>query len=131
MEDAKLKSVTPNIMVENVNDTVEFYQETLGFNKVISVPPEGTFDFAIMQLGGAMIMFQERNNMIEEYPDFSNQAVGGGLTLFIEVENVEYIYGQLKDKIEVVKDLHLAPYGMTEFAIKDCNGFILTLAQRQ
>jgi hypothetical protein len=47
------------------------------------------------------------------------------------VENVEYIYEQLRGEIEVVKNLQLAPYGMTEFAIKDCNGFILTLAQRQ
>ncbi len=131
MIDAKLKSVTPNLMVESVNETIEYYKESLGFKILETVPSEGTFAFAMMQLGGAMIMFQEKLSMKEEYPELSGQKPGGGLTLFIEVENVDYIYEQLKEKANVIKTPHIADYGMKEFAIQDCNGHVLTFAQRQ
>jgi catechol 2,3-dioxygenase-like lactoylglutathione lyase family enzyme len=41
---ATLKKLTPNLMVEDVNRTVAFYQEVLGFELLTSVPEEGQLD---------------------------------------------------------------------------------------
>ena len=36
------ETITTNIMVENVKETIEFYQSKLGFQKVLSVPEDGS-----------------------------------------------------------------------------------------
>lgn len=46
----QLKKLTPNVMVENVKHTTEFYRDVLGFQLITTVSPEGdTFDWAMMQ----------------------------------------------------------------------------------
>ena len=35
------ESITTNIMVKNVKETIQFYEEKLGFKKILSVPEEG------------------------------------------------------------------------------------------
>ena len=40
-----LKKLTPNLMVEDVNETVTFYQDVLGFALLASVPEEGQFNW--------------------------------------------------------------------------------------
>ena len=42
-----LKKLTPNLMVEHVNDTVTFYKDVLGFTLLASVPEEGEFNWAM------------------------------------------------------------------------------------
>ncbi|NIR52325.1 bleomycin resistance family protein, partial [candidate division KSB1 bacterium] len=37
----KFRSLTPNVMVEDVNETVEYYKDKLGFELIMSVPEEG------------------------------------------------------------------------------------------
>jgi catechol 2,3-dioxygenase-like lactoylglutathione lyase family enzyme len=44
-----LKKLTPNLMVEHVNDTVAFYKDVLGFTLLASVPEEGEFNWAMMK----------------------------------------------------------------------------------
>ena len=36
-----MKSVTPNLIVEDVNKTTEWYKEILGFEMIMSVPETG------------------------------------------------------------------------------------------
>ena len=52
-----LKKLTPNLMVEDVNETVTFYQDVLGFALLASVPEEGQFNWAMMQHDAVEIMF--------------------------------------------------------------------------
>ncbi len=118
-------------MVENVNETVDFYNKILGFKITMTVPETGQYDWAMVAHGNTTLMFQAKKNILEEYPVLSNQSVGGGLTFFLEVENIDKIYNQLKDNTKCVKELHVTLYGMKEFAIQDCNGFVLTFAERQ
>ena len=128
----QFNAITPNLMVHSVDETVKFYEDVLGFKKVMSVPPEGgPFVWAMVVHGGTTLMFQDKANMLEEYPVLKDKDVGGGFTLFAEVEDIDTLYKQLKDKVTFVKPLGVTAYGMTEFAIKDCNGLVLTLAQRK
>lgn len=53
------ETITTNIMVENVKETIEFYQSQLGFQKVLSVPEDGSsLNFAIVKKDNISIMFQ-------------------------------------------------------------------------
>jgi hypothetical protein len=49
--------------------------------------------------------------------------------LYIHVDDVNGLRLHLDGKAEFVEDLHVTFYGMSEFIIRDCNGFWITFAQ--
>lgn len=123
------KTITCNIMVENVANTVQFYEEKLGFKKVLSVPEESeNIEFAIMNKDSISLMFEEKNSLESEYPTLKTDRIKPTFTLFITVEDVKKVYEKLKDKVEIAKELHQTFYGKDEFAIYDNNGNILTIS---
>lgn len=124
-----LKQLTPNLMVNNVNETVDFYQKILGFVLIMSVPEEGVLNWAMVQHGQVSMMFQQRENIIAEYPVLKNTPLGGGLTFYIRLRDVKGLYNKIKTQVTIVLDLHNTFYGAEEFAIQDNNGFVLTFAE--
>jgi uncharacterized glyoxalase superfamily protein PhnB len=135
-----LKKLTHNLMVEDVNRTVEFYQEVFGFEFVMGVIEEiqeirtsyqkdRLLDYAMMKCGDVEIMFQAKRSLSETLPVLKDKEIGGTLTLYIEVEGVQELYTRIKDKVKVVNDLHTTFYGMQEFYVQDCNGYIVTFAE--
>ena len=123
------ETITTNIMVKNVKETIKFYEEKLGFQKVLSVPENGEkLDFAIIAKDKISIMFQEQENLLEEYPSLKTNEIIPTFTLFITVENVEQLYNELSGKVKIAKELHQTFYGKDEFAIFDNNGNILTIS---
>lgn len=115
-------------MVNSVNETVNFYQKVLGFKLVMSVPQEGVFNWAMVQCGEVSLMFQERKDIIMEYPMLKDTPMGGGLTFYIKVGDINGLYDKIKKQVNIVADLHNTFYGAEEFAIEDINGFILTFS---
>lgn len=123
------QTITTNIMVSSVEETINFYEEKLGFERVLTVPEEGeTFVFAILKKNNISIMLQEKNSLIEEYPTLKTDIIQPMFTLFITVDNVEKMYEEVKDKVEIAKELHHTFYGKPEFAIFDNNHNILTIS---
>lgn len=123
-----LQQLTPNLMVDNVNETVQFYQEVLGFSLVMTVPETGTFLWAMMSCGKVSVMFQEKVSMLEEYPVLKETPAGRGLTFYIKIKNVRRLYNKVLGRARIVLDLHKTFYGAEEFALQDPNGFVLTFA---
>ena len=123
------EAVTANIMVKNVTETIAFYKEKLGFQKVLSVPESGdVLNFAILVKDKISIMLQEQHNLIEEYPALRIEEIKPTFTLFITVSDVAALYEELKDKVTLAKELHKTFYGKDEFAVFDNNGNILTIS---
>ncbi len=123
------ETVTTNIMVKNVKETIAFYENVLGFQKVLSVPDDGeVLNFAILAKDKISIMLQEQQNLIEEYPTLSTDEIKPTFTLFITVSDISALYNELKDKAQMAKDLHKTFYGKDEFAVFDNNGNILTIS---
>lgn len=127
-ESCSLTSVTPNLMVRDVAATIDFYSRVLGFEAEVTVPEAAPFDWAMMRRDDVVMMFQERSSLVGEYPLLTDFQPGGGLTLFIKVSDVEALFRAVDGKAEVCTPLHDTFYGTREFAVIDCNGFILTFA---
>ncbi|MCK5581974.1 MAG: VOC family protein [Candidatus Omnitrophica bacterium] len=133
------KKITPNMMVKDINLTLDFYCNILGFDLVIGVI-EGTQDivverqenqllaFAIVKSGNVELMFQTEKSLTEEISQLEGTNVGSSTVLYIEVEDVKKVYDELKDKVIVVKDIETKFYGKREFYFRDCNGYILGFA---
>ncbi|MCF8239857.1 MAG: hypothetical protein K9J16_00620 [Melioribacteraceae bacterium] len=124
-----IKSLSPNMIVENVNETIEYYKKFIGFELIHTVPDEGTFNWAMMKHGEINLMFQSVESIIAELPQFSGQLNSRGCALFMVVEGLEQMYRKIKDDVEVIKPFEKTFYGMNEFTILDINGYFLTFAE--
>jgi len=123
-----MESLSPNLMVRNVNESVVFYEEQLGFQLIVSVPDEGVFNWAMVTNGQVNIMFQTRESIDDELTYFENQPIGGTFSLYIRIKNIEEYFKKIKDKVRILKPLDKTFYGATEFTIADINGYVLTFA---
>lgn len=126
-----MQSITANLKVNNVKDTLVFYKEVLGFEVIVTVPDyeEPVLNWGMVKNGGAELMFQEKVNLEEEYPVLKEQGGTGGLSLFIKVDDVERVFENIQHKVQVITPIHKTFYDTKEFAILDNNGFVLTIAE--
>ncbi|MGH2514106.1 MAG: VOC family protein [Ktedonobacterales bacterium] len=122
--------LTPNLMVEDVDATVDFYRDVLGFTLAATAPDQRPFDWAMVNSGGAELMFQSRASLGGEVPILRDRDIGGALTFYVEVEDIEALFAHVKDRLAIVVDLHDTFYGAREFAAQDPNGYILGFAGR-
>ena len=123
-----MESLSPNIFVENMNDTIRFY-ESIGFKVAMSVPSEGgDFVWAMMTNGAVTFMFQTFASLGEELPQI-NRTNGGSLLFYINIKGIRKFFDDVKDKVTVLKGLEKTFYGATEFSILDNNNYVLTFAE--
>ena len=125
----KFETLTPNLMVEDVNQTVAYYHAVLGFEKVSSVPDEGELVWAKVVKDGVELMFQEEENLKKDLPEMSDEKPGGGFNLFIKMNGIKALYDKIYEKADIVDEMRETFYGMREFTIKDVNGYYLTFAE--
>jgi len=124
-----LKKMTPNLIVDDVNATIEWYQNVLGCFEIILTDPEsGKFDWAMMACEDVEIMFQSKES-IERSLNFDCSRVGCNAIMYIEMEYLKGFRNRIMDKVDILKDIHTTSYGIQELAIKDCNGYILVFAE--
>jgi uncharacterized glyoxalase superfamily protein PhnB len=114
--------------VKDVNKTLDFYTNVLGFELLQTVPEKGTFDWGFVKSGNVMLMFQKDTSIKAEYKELENYEKGGALILYIQVEELQKLHETIKDKTNVINPMHKTFYGANEFAIMDINGFILTFS---
>jgi uncharacterized glyoxalase superfamily protein PhnB len=123
-----MESLSPNIFVKDINETIKFYQ-LLGFNLVVTVPETGTeLVWAMMAKGNVTFMFQTMTSLGEELQDISRQD-GASMLLYIKLKNIRAFFESIKDLVPVLKGLETTFYGATEFVIKDNNNYVLTFAE--
>ncbi|HET6989813.1 MAG TPA: VOC family protein [Bacteroidia bacterium] len=126
----ELKALTVNLMVENVQRSVDFYNRTFGFEVVTTVPGENELVFALVKRDEVSLMFQSMKSFAEAMPEYKNTKIGGSILLYIDVIKVHEIYEMArKSGVEIVVEMHKTFYGTNEFAIRDCDGYLVSFAQ--
>ena len=126
------KNITANLLVKDVDATIAWYKEMFSAEVEASVPyheNEKVLQWASIKIGNSNLMFQLKENFIEEFSVISDYKIGGSLTFFINVENIHVLHEHIKDKVEIVMPMKTTFYGMNEFAIKDLNGYFLCFAE--
>jgi len=125
----ELKKLTPNLIVSNVERSVAFYRDVLGFSVGPTVPDAAPYVFAIVQSGPVEIFLNAPEPAFAEYPAFKEHPIGGTLTFFIEVSDIAGVHQSLQGKVQIVMPLEHKWYGVTEFAFTDPDGYIITIAE--
>ena len=124
-----LQKLTPNLIVSDVQRSIDFYRDVLEFTVSQTVPDHGPFVFAIVTRGGVEVFLNAPEPARAEYPALAERDIGGTLTLFINVTGIRQAYEQLKDRVTVVMPLEKKWYGPTEFAFTDPDGYVITFAE--
>lgn len=107
------------VITERLQETKKFYSEVLNFG----VTFENEFYLLLHTPNRtAEISFLQPNHPSQK-PIFQSDFKGGGVYLTIEVEDVDEIYRQLKEKdVSIEIEIRDEPWGDRHFAIKDPNG---------
>jgi uncharacterized glyoxalase superfamily protein PhnB len=127
----KYQKLTPNLVVNDVEASLNFYETVLGFERGMTVPEQAPFVFGSVTSGSVEIFFNDKKAVGEDYPPLAAGKIGGTLTLFLEVEGIEDVLSRVeKSKARVVMPLKTQFYGMREFAFEDPEGWIVTMAER-
>jgi uncharacterized glyoxalase superfamily protein PhnB len=124
-----MESLSPNIFVNDINQTIEFYKQ-LGFKLITTVPEQPEYVWAMMTCEKVTFMFQTFDSLGNELPAISRQN-GGSLLFYISLKNIREFFESVKDKVTVLKGLETTFYGATEFSIQDNNGYVLTFAEHE
>ncbi len=127
-----LQSLTPNLMVNDVEETIEYYTDILGFTLLMTVPETGSLDWAMVKRNDVVMMFQSTKSLKKGVPRLQGEKPGGGLTFYIKVDRVTEIHEELfNNEVEIISDLDSTFYNTIEFSVVDNNGYILTFSEDQ
>lgn len=125
----KLESLSPNLISDSVNASVDFYTKHLGFSLVTSVPESGTYDWAMIKRDDVTLMFQSLKSLQEDVPSLKFDKKGSLGTFFIKMQGIEEFYNSLKGKVDIALEWRVTFYGMKEFGVKDPDGYYMVFAE--
>ena len=127
------KRLTPTLIVDgDLTRTLAFYRDLLGFQQVAVASEEGVPTWALMKSGAVELMFEARASFLEEAPwrpILDGVPLGGTFVLYLEVDGIDELYNRIKTQVDLVFELADHEYGMREFTMRDCNGYVLAFGQ--
>lgn len=138
----KFQKLTPNFSVRDVREAVKFYRDILGFKLEMAVPDgsteiekeisdKGEYVYAMMSQDDVYVMFLKSDIFEKDIPVLNGFPQGASVLFYIDVEDIDEVYKKLKGHVEITKELETTWYGMREFYIEDCNGYILGFAEQE
>ncbi|MFZ2152665.1 MAG: VOC family protein [Microgenomates group bacterium] len=127
----KIKRLTPELVVRNIKESVDFYTSVLGFELTNSVG-EGDLVWANVMWPESEVgfMFMTPESMGEEIVEFKTKSIGGSVVQYIELEGLDELYEKVKGKVEIVAEKHTTFYGSKEFSMKDNSGYVLMFSEK-
>lgn len=129
----KFNTITPNLIVTDMEKSLHFYRDVLGFAVSQTVPEKAPFIFAWMKREDANLFLNQQMPPQPGQPDpLAGRAVGGTLSMYMVLEGID-------DLLKIVEragvnpaiPLHKEFYGMKEFAVVDPDGYLIIFAERE
>ena len=125
----KVEKITTVLAVENVQPSLDFWTQRLGFECTVTVPHENTTGFAILEKDGTELMLQSVASILADLGANTGEVNGRSAALFIEVADLGEIERELGDyPIEMARRTTF--YGMHEIGVREPGGHFIVFAQR-
>lgn len=135
---ATMKWVDPSIVVKNVARSADWYQRMLGLKVEMMMPDKKKPAFARLTNGEIALMISDGSDPFsgKAAPKLTTEAVSARKAqrvvsfYFRTDEGIEALYRAVKRKgAKISMELADQPYGMREFAMKDPDGFEVSVGQ--
>jgi uncharacterized glyoxalase superfamily protein PhnB len=118
--------IVPVLTVKDVEKSLKFYTEKLGFSVDMSLAgPDGLAAFAGVSMGKATLML----NLQEE--EISERGSGIEFMLYLpEEQSIDSFYADVQAKgLTIIKEIKTEYWGDRVFSIEDPDGYYLTIAK--
>jgi glyoxylase I family protein len=127
----KANGVTTLLEVFDMPQSVTFYRDVLGFEVIQQWDPGGHLSWAILRLGGAVVMLNERYEPEERplHPDSQRAEAHDDTELYFDCPDVDEAYAHLLKKGLSVASPEITHYGMKQVWVTDPDGFRLCFHQ--
>ena len=117
----------PLIYVSDIKSSIKFYTEMLNFKVVEYYPDDRKPRWVAIQIGNQRFAIGDTfKNINHKY--HPNGINGSGVHFYIIVDNIEEVYQKLKSRVYIIDKLEKKPWGNTEFAIKDPDGYLISFS---
>jgi catechol 2,3-dioxygenase-like lactoylglutathione lyase family enzyme len=116
-----VKRVSPMLAVADMDETVAFYRDILGFNPMSKSP-----DYSIVERDGQTVHFMKAAS------EDVMRCVRGHAEIYIEVSGIHSLWQHVKTFKERyrIRDLFDREYGMSEFHIADPNDCLVFVGEQ-
>ncbi len=126
-EKITMKKLTPVLLVEEIEPSLPFWVDRLGFQKTVEVPEGAKLGFVMLAKDNVEIMYQSRASVEKDVPALAKGPLRSSTVLYIEVPNIEEIVEKLKG-VEVVVPQRKTFYGATEIGVREPAGNVILFA---
>jgi uncharacterized glyoxalase superfamily protein PhnB len=110
--------ITPILIVDEVEPSLEFWVNQLGFAKTVEVPEGQKLGFVILQKDNAEVMLQSRASAKKDAGAAADSILASGSHLYIEVDNFADALASVKGA-EVLLPERTTFYGMREIWVRE------------
>ena len=128
----KFNKVTPNLVCADMEKSLRFYRDALGFSVSQTVPDKAPFIFAWMKRDDADIFLNQHMPPQPGQPDlYAGRQVGGTMSMYMALEGIDELFKKAEGSgTKVVIPMHTEFYGMKEFAVHDPDGYLVIFAEQ-
>jgi len=121
--------ITPVLIVEEIERSLAFWIDRMGFAKTAEVPEGDRLGFAILGRDGAELMLQTFESVRKDAPQFAPKARSNSVGLFVEVEDFADILKRLEGYAIALPE-RTTFYGMREIGVFEPSGHTVVFAAR-
>jgi uncharacterized glyoxalase superfamily protein PhnB len=121
--------ITPILIVDEVEPSLEFWVNQLGFQKTVEVPEGDKLGFVILEKEGTEVMLQSRASVKKDAGASADAILGAGSHLYIEVDNFSDALARVKNA-EVLVPERTTFYGMREIWVREPGQHVVGFAAR-
>jgi uncharacterized glyoxalase superfamily protein PhnB len=126
--DVSFQHSAPVFVVDDIAATMRWYETVLEF-EADPFPASPPYVFCILRRDNVEIMLQRLQGY--EKPDLYTRRDGGVWDVYVRMEGVRELFERVSRRADVVvrEPLRRQPYGQSEFAIADPNGYTLVFSE--
>jgi catechol 2,3-dioxygenase-like lactoylglutathione lyase family enzyme len=122
--------ITPILIVDEIEPSLDFWIAKLGFEKTVEVPEGHKLGFVILQKEGTEVMLQSRASVRKDAgPTVADKILASGSHLYIEVDSFSDALARVKGA-EVLVAERTTFYGMREIWVREPGGNVVGFAAR-
>jgi uncharacterized glyoxalase superfamily protein PhnB len=121
--------ITPVLLVEQIETSLPFWVERMGFEKTVEVPEGDRLGFVILARAGAELMLQTIESVRKDAPQFVPKAGTSVSALFIEVDDFADTLHRLAGYAIALPE-RTTFYGMREIGVVEPGGHTIIFAAR-
>ncbi len=140
---AVYKRLTPILTTDDMEGTISFYRDVLGFKVTAQIPDENpTWCFLLRDDAALMFTSPEEDDHShddddghghhhdeDDGHDHEHSGAEGLWTMYVYSDEVEALWTEFKDDPKVEYPLYDTHYGMREFGMRDCDGNMLSFGK--